>query len=441
MDIDKIIENSELNVNWQKYLTDIKQCYHFDREQLRQYAFEQINAQLPEIIKNTPYYKSLYDLHLIPSKVNSWEEFERMPFVTKQDLRDNYPFGFLKGSMCHVIRYGESTGTSGKPTASFMSKKDWEENIARVTVHLSHYFSQQDIVFIMLPYELTFSSVDMDKSLWNIGSCIVAIGTQNQICPIDRVADMMLEVRPTALICSPTRAIRLYYLLKDRGYNPLDIGLKTILYIGETCSDAKLNKIKDLWGVRLTTVYGSSETNSIALPCEYNRSHLTEDRHYFELINPKSGMIVNGEGSGELVITTLKHEMFPLIRYRTGDYVQIENAKCSCGLNFRTIKHLGRCSDEIGIQGQSFMKNELEDLVLSVPGTGCNFVCCVDNNDLYIAVDIIGENWIEIKEEIIECIQQKYEIIPVVYQLNRNKYFKAVDTSLKPGNINWSSVV
>lgn len=442
MNIDKIVKRCKLESDMRKYMDEIKKCYGFNREELKDNALKRINMELPVIVECTPYYKALYQEGNFPDKVDSLEEFEQIPFVTKQSLREQYPFGFLNGSMDQVVRYGESTGTSGSPTSSFMSKKDWEENIARVTLHLSNFFSKKDIVFIMIPFELAFSAVDMDKSLWNIGSCVVAIGAKNQVCPIDRVAEMMMKVKPTALICSPTRAIRLYYLLKEKGYEPEEVGLKTILYIGETCSDAKLDKIKEMWGgVQLTTIYGFTETNSIALPCEHNRSHLVEDRSYFELVDPKSGETLKNGKEGELVITTLRHEAFPLIRFRTGDYVRIEDTPCTCGLRFRTIKHLGRYMDRKELNGHLFMKNDLENSVLSIKGTGCNFMYSIEEGELQIAVDIIVDEKEAVKQQLIERLQDKYGAMPHVYELDRKKYFEVVDSSLKPGSIDWSAIL
>lgn len=441
MNIDAIVDECKLESDMRKYMDGIKQCYGFNREELNDYALKRINMELPVIVECTPYYKALYQEGKFPDKVHSLEEFAQIPFVTKQSLREQYPFGFLNGSMDQVVRYGESTGTSGSPTSSFMSKKDWEENIARVTLHLSNFFSKNDTVFIMIPFELAFSSVDMDKSLWNIGSCVVAIGAKNQVCPMDRVAEMMMKIKPTALICSPTRAIRLYYLLKEKGYEPEEVGLKTILYIGENCSDAKLDKIKEMWGVQLTTIYGSTETNSIALPCEHNRSHLAEDRSYFELVDPECGEVLKNGKEGELVITTLCHEAFPLIRYRTGDYVRIEDTPCTCGLSFRTIKHLGRYIDRKEVNGHPFMKNDLENSVLSVKGTGCNFIYSIKESELHIAVDIIADDKEAVKLQIIERLQDKYGIVSHVYELDRKKYFEIVDSSLKPGSIDYSSIL
>lgn len=441
MKIDEIVARCNLESDMLKYMADIKRCYSLNPQGIAENALNLLNLELPEIIEQTPYYKELYKEGKYPEKLDSLKDLEKIPFVTKQALREQYPFGFLNGSMDRVVRYGESTGTSGSPTSSFMTKKDWEENIARVTLHISNFFTKEDIVFIMVPFELAFSSVDMDKSLWNIGSTVVAIGAKNQVCPMDRVAEMLIEIKATALICSPTRAIRLYYLLKEKGYDPKQVNLKTILYIGETCSDAKLKKIKEMWGVQLTTVYGSTETNSIALPCEHNRSHLVEDRSYFELVDPGSGELITDGNEGELVITTLKHEAFPLIRYRTGDYVRIDNEKCTCGLCFRTIKHLGRFADQKILNGYAFMKNDLENSVLNIEGVGCNYLDYMEGEELHIAVDIVAEQKEAVMQQIVEKVRKEYQVTPHVYELDRKKYFDVVDSSLKPGNIDWSKIL
>lgn len=258
---------------------------------------------------------------------------------------------------------------------------------------------------------------------------------------MERVADMMLKVRPTTLICSPTRAIRLYHLLKSRGCNMDDMPLKKIIYVGETCSDVKLEKIKKLWNVEMFSVYGSTETNSIALPCENNVSHLEEDRFYFELINPETGEILPDGEEGELVITTLLHKALPLIRYRTGDYVKFIKEPCSCGLHFRAIKHMGRCNDNVSINGRKIKKNVLEQCVLLVEGTGCNYVSFVKEDKLHIAIDV-EDNFDQesVLQAVKDAIMNEFGVSAEVHILDLDEYFKVVDALLKPGSIDWNKI-
>ena len=440
MKSENITKMKSMNSEVTKYIGEMQKISTFTYQELQMRTLSLINDEIKHAIKNSPFYRKRYEDRGVPNQISKLEDLECIEFTTKDDLKENYPFGFLAVPMSEVIRYGESTGTTGKHTSSFMTRSDWEENISRVTHALLNYYTNEDVVFIMIPYELAFSSFDLEKSFWNIGATVVSVGAKNSICPMDRVAEMLIDLKPNSIVCSPTRAIRVYDLLKQKGNNPKEVNLKTIFYIGETCSNAKLEKIKKLWGVELVSVYGSSETNSLALPCELGNQHLTEDRFYFEIINTESGEIIKEGNVGELVVTTLTHRAFPLIRYRTGDIVELSTSECKCGSKFRTIKHLGRGIDTILISGKKISKLEVEECVLSVKGTGCNSIHYFKEDRLFIAVEVLDANELDVHNNIKKAVREKFDIDISVQTLDKEMVYKVMDQSLKPGSINWNEI-
>jgi len=437
MKSENIFKMKRMNSEVAKYIDEMQEISKFTYNEIQMRALTLINKELSHITKNSPFYCKKHKAGLMPDHIFQLQDLKNIEFTTKDDLKNNYPFGFLAVPMSEVIRYGESTGTTGKHTSSFMTRQDWEENIARVTNALLNYYSKDDVVFIMIPYELSFSSFDLEKSFWNIGATVVSIGAKNSICPMERIADMLINLKPSSIVCSPTRAIRVYDLLKQKGYDPKDVNLKNIFYIGETCSNAKLDKIKQLWGVELVNIYGSSETNSLSLPCEFGKQHLTEDRFHFEIINPDTGDVIKDGNVGELVVTTLTHQAFPLIRYRTGDIIELCMEECNCGSKLRTIKHLGRGIDIIRVNDRKIRKLQIEECALSTKGTGCNLIHYFEDNEIVIAVEVVDCNESDVLRYVKQAVKDQLDLNVKVQTLDKEMVYKVMDQSLKPGSINW----
>jgi phenylacetate-CoA ligase len=378
----------------------------------------------------------------IPGSIKSLSELPEMPFTTKDDMRRSYPFGFLAAPKSKIARYGESTGTTGSPTSSFMTRADWERANVWVTLSLLSHFSKDDTIFVAIPYELAFAAQDIDQAFSNIGSTVVSVGSMNSVCPWDRVIEMMKALHPTVLVCTPTRALRLYDMLLDKDFDPAKVGLKTLFYTGETCSFAKLAKIAGLWNVNILTAYGTTETNSLSLPCEHGKQHLTEDRYLFEVIDPVTEKpIMGGEGRGELVITSLYLEAMPLIRYRTGDIVSVHTERCRCGSPFRSFHHYGRYNERIELRGRSILKFDLEETVLSDNNIGCYYGASVEpDGRLYILVQPAGVNNDHALESVREKVMKEHKVDALVQLVDKTLFCKAMDGMLKPGSVTLSQI-
>lgn len=416
-------------------LQDMARLKALDRKALAEWQLEQLNAQLVHAYNESSFYRAMSNFRQLPSRLPSLDLVAQLPFTTKEDLRDGYPFGFLATPRKDLVRYGESTGTSGRPTSSFFTYQDWIRGNVWVEDSFRHHFSPGDSVFVAIPYELTFASYDIDRALEQLGVTVVPVGTLNQVCPFGRLVEMMRTLHPTGLVCTPTRALRLYDMLAEGGHDPLQVGLEKLLYVGETCSPAKLRKIAGTWNVQLITAYGSTETNSLALPCSKGNSHLAEGRYFFEAVDPIAGNQLPAGQLGELVLTSLGSQAMPLIRYRTGDLVVIEEEFCECGSAFRVLRHHGRIGEAIEAGGTTLQKLALEQTILSTPGTGTYYAAGVREGVLRVLVELEDSAPSGTCRDIRDAVRQGHRVDAVVEPVSRAAVTAAMDSMLKPGSV------
>lgn len=397
---------------------------------------QRLRQQYDYMIHNSLFYKQRLERGELPQKISGTKDLVQLSFTQKQDFREFYPYGFLASDKRNIVRYGESTGTSGKPTASYITKKDWEENLKYTVASYSEFFSEQDTAIICIPYELAFSAVDIDRALSRIGVTVIAAGALNKVCPWERTVQLIRDIKPTILVCSGTRAIRLFDMMESQGLKRKDIGLKYVFYVGEAVSLAKLKRMEDEWGIKLITAYGSTETNTLSLPCKAGYQHLNEERYYYEVLDLKTGQsVVKGE-KGELVVTSLQNEAMPVLRYKTGDLVEIDRTLCGCGNRNKRIIHHGRIEDQINLNGKVLSKVEMENLIFhcSIPGFYYNYYKN-RNGELVIQVEKSAHDK-EVKNRLQDMMRIHLGIIPQVYLIDKIYFTEKMDSMLKPGKIN-----
>lgn len=412
-----------------------------DRGQLDALQLELLKDSYDRAVRNSPHYASLHRTGTLPDRIERMSGLASLPFTTKDQLRAAYPFGLLAVPRENLIRYGESTGTTGEPTSSYITHEDWIQGNVWVEHAFRNFFRSGEMVFVAIPYELAFASYDIDRALEAVGATVVSVGILNQVCPFDRMVDMIHELRPSCVVCTPTRALRIYDKFIEKGYDVRQSGLNKLFVVGETCSAAKLHRICQLWNIdTIVNAYGSTETNSLALPCRFGRLHLTEDRHLFEVVDPETNAPVASGDRGELIITSLVAKAMPLLRYRSGDLVELDEIQCSCGSTRRVVHHHGRVADRFVIGTTVIQRLDLEQVVLSNPNVGIYYVADVQDDRLHIFVtpeDDERNTCLAISEQV-----RKIWAVPVeVKPIDRVVLSRAMDRMLKPGSLSMSDIV
>lgn len=316
-----------------------------------------------EKARRAPFYKKR-----ILKPITDWSDFYKIPFTTKQDLREGYPFSFLAVPIEEVAVYFESSGSSGEPTSSFFTEKDMNDMAARFARN-GVELNQKDRVLVKTPYSLLTTGHQAHLGTRIKGGMVVPADNRSSLMPYTRVIRLLHDLEITVSWSLPTEPIIWSEVARKMGFRPeKDFPhLRAFVVAGEILSDTKRRRIEEIWGgVPVFQDYGSTETGSLAGECPYKNLHLWSDRFLFEVYDPITGQ-TNRKGTGQLIVTTLFREAMPLIRYNMEDVVDISDEVCPCGSPFPKVQILGRRSDEVIIQGKKYMPIDLENLVYSLP--------------------------------------------------------------------------
>ncbi|MEV6752869.1 AMP-binding protein [Streptomyces sp. NPDC051214] len=323
--------------------------------------------QLPQTVAwaaRSPFYRRRLNGAALPSTP---AELAALPLTTKQDLRDNYPFGMLAVPKEQLATYHESSGTAGHPTPSYYTADDWvdlAERFARKWIGISG----ADTFLVRTPYALLLTGHLAHAAGRLHGATVVPGDNRSLAMPYARVVRVMHDLEVSLTWSVPTECLIWAAAAQAAGHRPgADFpGLRALFVGGEPLTDARRRRISRLWGVPVIEEYGSTETGSLAGECEYGRMHLWADRALFEVYDPDTGA-VSAEGEGELVVTPLYREAMPLLRYNLEDNVSVSYDDCACGWGLPTVRVLGRAAFGHQVGGATITQHKLEELVFSLP--------------------------------------------------------------------------
>ncbi|WP_433303899.1 phenylacetate--CoA ligase family protein [Actinoplanes sp. CA-030573] len=355
-----------------------------DRPALDACVAEALAATVQHAYRNSPFYAGFVPAGVAAAAAQGRAHaFEAIPFTTREHLAAAYPLGMLAVPRRDVIRFDESSGTgNGRPIAAFFTMADWLENNLTVATLLAAVLDERDVAAIAVPYELAGVGQDLDRAIEVLGCTIVPLGAASPACTPDRMVEALLRSGATTLVCSGTRALFLGEIARRRGIDPRrDLAVSKILMAGEGASPAKKRRLAEQWNAVAYSMFGMTETNTLALFCPERELHLVETRTFFEVVDPASGERLPDGAVGELAVTTLASRAMPLLRYRTGDVCQIEAAPCGCGSVFRRLRHRGRIGDRIRVGDRWTSQLEIEDIVLGAMTTA----------PYYFAFDVAGD--------------------------------------------------
>ena len=356
-----------------------------EREEMNALQLERLKETVKRVYERVePYRRKMQELGITPDDIRSLADLGRLPFVTKQDMRDTYPFGLFAVPKEELVRIHASSGTTGKPTVVGYTKGDmevWTECVSRIAC--AGGASSLDTAQICFGYGMFTGALGLHYGLENLGATIVPSSTGNS----EKQLMYMKDFGTTLLVATPSYALRLAEVAREMGIDPkTDLSVKIGLVGSEMLTDAMREEMHKAWGdgMLVTSNYGMSELMGpgISGECEYmDGMHINEDFFIPEIIDPATGEVLPEGEKGELVITCIKKEGLPLIRYRTKDITRLTYAKCRCGRTTCRMENLsGRSDDMLKIRGVNVFPSQIEEVVLGVEGLGPHYEIIVERD-------------------------------------------------------------
>lgn len=344
-------------------------------------------SRLKETVKRnwervTPYRKRMEEAGVTPDDIRTLADLSRLPFVTKADLRDNYPFGLFAVPQKELLRVHASSGTTGKPTVVGYTKRDmemWTECVARIAC--AGGATPQDMAQICFGYGMFTGALGLHYGLEKLGATIIPSSTGNS----EKQIMYMKDFGTTLLVATPSYALRLAEVAREMGIDPArDLSVRIGLVGSELLTDAMREEMHKVWGrdMLVTSNYGMSELMGPGVSGECEQlcgMHINEDYFIPEIINPETGEVLPAGEQGELVITCIYKEALPLIRYRTKDITRLYYEPCKCGRTTCRMENLsGRSDDMLKIRGVNVFPGQIEEVILSVPELGPHYEIIVE---------------------------------------------------------------
>ena len=368
------------------------------REELEQLQLERLQATLHRAYKNVTCYRNKFgEQGIDPDDIQSLADLASLPFTTKEDLRLNYPYGMFAVPLREVVRIHSSSGTTGKPTVVGYTKNDiktWSNLVARFMTAAG--VSHDDVVQIAFGYGMFTGAFGLHYGAESIGASVIPMGGGNT----EKQIMIMQDYRSTALVCTPSYAITIADRIEQLGIDPKSLNLRHGLFGGEPWSEAMRTEIESRLCISATDNYGLSEIigPGVAGECRHKCGmHLFEDAFIPEIIDPDTGRVLPPGSVGELVLTTITKEAFPMIRYRTRDITSLDYTPCSCGRTMvRMQKTMGRSDDMLIIKGVNVFPSQIEEVLVAMEGCEPHYQLVVDRKG---ALDVL-EVQIEVTENI-----------------------------------------
>ncbi len=353
------------------------------REDLEQLQLERLQSTLYRVGTNVPFYKKKFEqIKFNYDDIRSLDDLRRLPFTEKQDLRDNYPYGLFAVPLRDVVRVHSSSGTSGQATVVGYTRNDiktWSGLVARIITAAG--VTKNDVIQIAFGYGLFTGGFGLHYGAELLGASVIPISAGNT----KRQIQIMQDFKTTALVCTPSYALVLADAMMDMGINPNGLSLRYGLFGGEPWSEAMRQEIHQKLGIIATDNYGLSEVMGpgVAGECQQcNGLHVNEDHFLLEILDPKTFEPVAEGEVGELVITTLTKEAFPMIRYRTRDLTRFIPGTCACGRTLKRMERvMGRSDDMLIIKGVNVFPMQIEKVLFEVEGTEPHYQIIVDREN------------------------------------------------------------
>lgn len=365
------------------------------QEQIRAWQDERLVKQVKHVYDNVQMYRERMDeMGLKPEDIKGREDLHKLPFTTKDDLRDQYPYGLLAMPLEDCVRIQSTSGTTGRRVVAFYTQHDidlWEECCARAIVAVGG--TKEDVVHVSYGYGLFTGGPGLNGGSHKLGSLTLPMSSGNT----DRQIQFMTDLGSTILCCTPSYAAYLAESIIERGLRD-QIHLKAGIFGAEAWTEEMRHDIEEKLGIKAYDIYGLTEISGpgVSFECEAQTGmHINEDHFIAEVINPITGEVLPDGEKGELVFTSITKEAFPLLRYRTRDICILSHEKCPCGrTHVKMTKPLGRSDDMLIVKGVNVFPSQIETVLLN-KGYPANYqiiVTRVNNSDnLEVQVEMTPE--------------------------------------------------
>ncbi|MDI6709072.1 MAG: phenylacetate--CoA ligase [Thermoanaerobacterales bacterium] len=367
------------------------------REDLERLQLERLRTVVRRVYQQVPFYRRLLgERGLKPNAIKSLDDIRLLPFTTKADLRDNYPFGLFAVPREKLVRIHASSGTTGRPTVVGYTRKDlatWSDLVARVAILAG--VTPRDTVQICFSYGLFTGGFGLHYGLERVGATVIPASAGNTA----RQIRLMQDFGTTALVSTPSYALYMAEQMEETGIDPRHLRVRLGLFGGEPWSEGMRAAIERRWGMKATDNYGMSELTGPGVAGECHLAcgmHIAEDHFIPEIIDPETGEPLPPGEEGELVITTLTKEALPLLRYRTRDITRLDYAPCACGrTTVRMQRTSGRTDDMLIIRGVNVFPSQVAEVISDIPGVGPEYLMVVDRknflDDLEVQVELAAD--------------------------------------------------
>ena len=355
------------------------------RSEIEEIQLNRLKETVRRVYDNVaPYRKKMDDAGVKPEHIKTLKDLSLLPFVTKTDMRDNYPFGLFAVPKEQLLRIHASSGTTGKPTVVGYTRNDmknWTECVSRIACMGGA--TEKDVAQICFGYGMFTGALGLHYGLENIGATIIPSSTGNS----EKQIMYMKDFGTTLLVATPSYALRLAEVARETGIDPSkDLKVKIGLFGSELLTDAMRAEAHKVWGddMIITSNYGMSELMGPGVSGECEElcgMHINEDFFIPEIIDPQTGKVLPEGEKGELVITCIKKEGIPLIRYRTKDITRLFYEPCKCGRTFARMQNLsGRSDDMLKIRGVNVFPGQIEEVILSFNELGPHYEIIVERD-------------------------------------------------------------
>jgi phenylacetate-CoA ligase len=361
------------------------------REALKALQIKRLQQVLQRVYHTVGHYKKSLDAAGVkPDDIKSLTDLYKLPFITRQDLQNNYPFGLFAVPMSSVVRLHASSGTSGRSTVFGYTKRDvetWSELMARSLVAAG--LTKNDIIHNAFSYGLFTSGLGLHFGAEKIGASVIPMSGGNS----KRQVMILQDFGPTAICCTPSYALHLAKQGAALGVDMKALKLRVGIFGAENWNKLMCDEIEKIYGITALNIFGISEVMGpgIGMECLEGRNgmHIFEDHFLVETINPETGEVLPEGTEGELVFTTLTKEAFPLIRYRSGDISCLITEPCRCGRSHIKMERvLKRSDDMLIIRGINIFPAQVEAILMDIEGLEPRYQIIVDKSDALDSLEL-----------------------------------------------------